>query len=57
MNRSLDLGMITIHRLPASHQRKPSNVGITPTYSIPVTPYPILHTNRINITITVTRVT
>jgi hypothetical protein len=36
---------------------KPWTVGITPTNSIPITPNPILNTNRINITITVTRVT
>jgi hypothetical protein len=42
MNWSLDLGMLT---------------GITPTNSIPVTANPILHTNRINITITISRVT
>jgi hypothetical protein len=57
MNRSWDLGMITIHKLPASHRTKPWTVGITLTNSIPVTPNPILHTNRINVTMTATRVT
>jgi hypothetical protein len=41
MNRSLDLGMITIHKLPASHRTKPWTIVITPTNSIPVTPNPI----------------
>jgi hypothetical protein len=57
MNRSLDLGMITNHRPPASHRTKPWTVGITPTSSIPVTQNPILHTNSINITVTAIRVT
>jgi hypothetical protein len=57
MNRSLDLGMITNHRLPASHRTKLGTVGITPTSFIPVTPNPILHTNRINITMIAIRVT
>jgi hypothetical protein len=56
MNQSIDLGMITSHWLPASHQTKPWTVGIAPTSSIPVTPNPIIHTNRIKITIIVTRV-
>jgi hypothetical protein len=56
MNRSLDLGMITSHRLPASHRQ-----SLEPSASHQQVPFPspqiLFSTNRIKITITLTRVT
>jgi hypothetical protein len=52
MNRSLDLGMITNHRLLDSNGQSPELLESIEHSSKPVAPNPLLHTNRVKITIT-----